>query len=212
MVPSEIALMSDAQTESAFLKKYTEKRLLTYEYHTKMFAFREVREKSKRLKAKEYKGPFIICLDTSGSMYGTPEIIAKMICFALLKIALRDRRACYLISFSTDIETLDLSDVNSNIEQLIAFLSMAFHGGTDAAAAVRKSLYMLETDSFRKADIIVISDFIMVAFDADLLQKIGKAKKQDTAFHSLVIGRSANKDALECFDHVWRYGNCGIGC
>jgi uncharacterized protein with von Willebrand factor type A (vWA) domain len=211
MVPSEIALMADAQTESAFLKKYTEKRLLTYEYQTKMFASREVRTKSKRLKAKEYKGPFIICLDTSGSMHGTPETVAKTICFALLKIALRDRRACYLISFSTDIETLDLSDINNNIEQLIAFLAMAFHGGTDATAAIRKSLQMLDADAFRKSDIIVISDFIMAAFDTQLLQEIGKAKERNTTFHGLAIGKSANKKALDCFDHVWRYGNWNIG-
>jgi uncharacterized protein with von Willebrand factor type A (vWA) domain len=144
-------------------------------------------------------------------MHGTPETAAKTICFALLKIALRDRRACYLISFSTDIETLDLSNGNNNIEQLIAFLAMAFHGGTDASVAMRKSLQMLETDAFRKADVIVISDFIMVTFDAELLQKIGKAKKRHTTFHGLVIGKSANEDALECFDHVWRYGNCNIG-
>jgi uncharacterized protein with von Willebrand factor type A (vWA) domain len=203
--------MADAQTEAAFLKKYTEKRLLTYEYQTKMFASREVKTKSKRLKAKEYKGPFIICLDTSGSMHGTPETVAKTICFALLKIALRDSRACYLISFSTDIETLDLSNINNNIEQLIAFLAMAFHGGTDASAAMRKSLQMLETDAFRKADVIVVSDFIMVTFDEELLQKIGKAKKRNTTFHSLVIGKSANKNVLECFDQVWRYGSRSIG-
>jgi uncharacterized protein with von Willebrand factor type A (vWA) domain len=211
MVPSEIAFMADAQTESVFLKKYTEKKLLTYEYQTKMFASREVRTKSKRLKAKEYKGPFIICLDTSGSMHGIPETAAKTLCFGLLKIALRDRRSCYLISFSTDIEILDVSNINDNIEPLIAFLAMAFHGGTDASTAMVESLRMLETDSFRKADIIVISDFIMDTFDAELLQKIENAKKHNTVFHSLAIGKSANKNALKCFNYVWRYGNCSTG-
>jgi uncharacterized protein with von Willebrand factor type A (vWA) domain len=50
----------------------------------------------------------------------------------------------------------------------------------------------------------------MITFDEELLQKIGNAKKQNTTFHSLVIGKSANKNALECFDHVWRYGSRSI--
>ncbi|MDR0583715.1 MAG: VWA domain-containing protein [Treponema sp.] len=205
IIPAEIALLADPQTESVFLKKYLEKKLLAWEYQTKMFAFREVRTKSKRLKVKEYRGPFIICLDTSGSMHGRPETIAKTICFALLKIALRDHRPCYLISFSTGIETLDVSNINDNIDRLISFLAMAFHGGTDANTAMRESLRMLGTDSFRKADIIVISDFIMGAFETDLLEKIAREKKRNTAFHSLVIGKSANKNVLECFDYVWSY-------
>ena len=36
---------------------------------------------------KEQKGPVIICVDTSGSMQGTPENIAKTVTFALSKIA-----------------------------------------------------------------------------------------------------------------------------
>lgn len=210
MVPSEIAFMADAGTEALFFKKYTEKKLLTYEYQTKMFASQEVKTKSKRLKAKEYKGPFVICLDTSGSMHGTPETVAKTLCLAFLKIALRDRRKCYIISFSTEIETLDASNINDNIESFIAFLAMSFHGGTDASRAMWESLHILETDSFRKADIIVISDFIMGGFDTELLRKIEQAKRQHTMFHGLVIGKSANQKALECFNHVWRYGKCSI--
>ena len=50
---------------------------------------------------KEPKGPIIVCVDTSGSMQGTPENIAKTVTFALSKIAIEEERKCYLISFST---------------------------------------------------------------------------------------------------------------
>jgi uncharacterized protein with von Willebrand factor type A (vWA) domain len=189
-----------------FYKKFAEKKLQTFEYQSKILSWEEEEIKNKRQKEKEEtKGPFIICVDTSGSMHGTPETIAKTLCFALLKMAVRDNRKCYLISFSTAIETLNLTDLKNNLDKLIKFLSMSFNGGTDAAPAMHEALEMLETEDYKKADVIMVSDFVMPGFDEQTKNKIITAKENETKFHSMVIGESGNKNTIKEFDSNWVY-------
>jgi uncharacterized protein with von Willebrand factor type A (vWA) domain len=206
MLPAEAALLGDETTELLFYKKFAEKKLQTFQYQAKILSYREEEIQNKRQKEKEdKKGPFIICVDTSGSMHGTPEAVAKTLCFALLKTAVKDNRKCYLISFSTGIETLNLTDIKNNLDKLIAFLSMSFHGGTDAAPAMKEALRMLETEDYKKADVIVVSDFVMPGFDEQTQGQIKAAQDNKTKFHSLVIGGSGNESAIHGFDNNWVY-------
>ncbi len=82
---------------------------------------------------------------------------------------------------------------------------MSFHGGTDATPAMRKSLKMLETEDYKKADVIMVSDFVMSGFDEQTKNQINAAKEKETKFHSLVIGDSGNKNTIEEFDSNWAY-------
>lgn len=206
LLPSETALLADETMQSVFFKKFAEKKLQTFEYQAKMLSYREEEFQDKRQKEKEEaKGPFIICVDTSGSMHGTPETVAKTLCFAILKIAIRDNRKCYLISFSTGIETLNLTDLKNSLDKIISFLSMSFHGGTDATPAMREALRMLTTQDYKKADVIMVSDFVMSAFDKITQDQIKSAKDTKTKFHSLVIGNSQNPATIKDFDSNWFY-------
>ena len=206
MLPAEVALLSGDITEVLFYKKFAEKKLQTFEYQVKALSYEEEQFQNKRQKAKEEaKGPFIICVDTSGSMHGTPETVAKTLCFALLKMAIRDNRKCCLISFSTAIETLNLTDMKNNLDKLIEFLSMSFHGGTDSAPAMHEALRMLETEDYKKADVVMVSDFVMPGFDEQTKNKILAAKENKTKFHSLLIGSSGNKNTIKEFDNNWVY-------
>lgn len=206
LLPSETALLADETMQSVFFKKFAEKKLQTFEYQAKMLSYREDEFQDKRQKEKEEtKGPFIICVDTSGSMNGTPEIVAKTLCFAILKIAIRDNRKCYLISFSTGIETLNLTDLKNSLDKIISFLSMSFNGGTDATPAMKEAIRILGTEDFKKADVIMVSDFVMSAFDKTTQDQIKSAKENKTKFHSLVIGNSQNPATIKDFDSNWIY-------
>jgi len=208
MLPAEAALLADEETEPLFYKKFAEKKLQTFEYQTKILNTEEEDFQNKRQKAKENKkGPIIICVDTSGSMHGTPEQVAKTLGFALLKIAIGENRKCYLISFSTGIETLELTDMKNSLEKLLDFLSMSFCGGTDAMPAMNEALQMLETENYKKADIVMVSDFVMSGFDGETQQKILSAKENKTKFHSLVIGNSGNRQTIAEFDNNWVYNS-----
>ena len=206
LLASEIAQLADKTMQSIFFKKFAEKKLQTFEYQARMLSYREEEFEDKRQKEKEdTKGPFIICVDTSGSMHGTPETVAKTICFAILKIAIRDNRKCYLISFSTGIETLNLTDLKNSLEKIISFLSMSFHGGTDATPAMQEALRMLTTQDYKKADVIMVSDFVMPAFDKTTQDNLKAAKDNKTKFHSLVIGDSKNPATIKDFNNNWYY-------
>lgn len=209
LLPSETAFLADPTLQTVFFKKFAEKKLQTFEYQAKMLSYKEEEFTDKRRKEKEKesekKGPFIICVDTSGSMHGTPETVAKTLCFAILKIAIRDNRKCYLISFSTGIETLNLTDLKNSLDKIISFLSMSFNGGTDATPAMQEALTMLTTQDYKKADVIMVSDFIMPSFNKITQEKIKTAKANETKFHSLVIGNSKNPATIQDFDNNWFY-------
>jgi uncharacterized protein with von Willebrand factor type A (vWA) domain len=150
VLPSELALLRNPATKKLFQLKFAQKQLLSYNYRTKEeLKKQETEQEEVSVEKKEPKGPIIICVDTSGSMHGTPENIAKTITFALSKIAIEEERKCYLISFSTSIETLDLTDFSANpIGKLVQFLRMSFHGGTDATLALKHAVKMLSENEW----------------------------------------------------------------
>jgi uncharacterized protein with von Willebrand factor type A (vWA) domain len=197
MLPAEAALLCDPALETAFYQKFSEKKLQTYDYQAKTLNYRASERCKTRQKIKAGKrGPIIICVDTSGSMAGTPERVAKTLSFALSKIAARDGRKCYLISFSDKIDTLEIAggsggNADGDIDKLANFLSMSFDGGTDAAPALEEALRMLKTADYRNADVVMVSDFQMGNIDIKIQKKIYAAKKNKTRFHSIVINDAA---------------------
>ena len=51
----------------------------------------------------------MLCIDTSGSMIGKREMVAKSVALYMANTAAKQKRACYLINFSTNISSLDLT-------------------------------------------------------------------------------------------------------
>lgn len=208
VLPSELALLRNPATKKLFQLKFAQKQLLSYNYRSKEEIEKERAEQEEvSVEKKEPKGPIIVCVDTSGSMQGTPENIAKTVTFALSKIAIEEERKCYLISFSTGIETLDLSDFSegNSISKLVSFLQKSFNGGTDATPALKHSLEMLQKNAYKNADVLMISDFVMDTLPTDLVNSIEKEKNNNTCFYSLVIGSSGNQNTIKAFNHNWLY-------
>ena len=207
MLTSEASLLSDEETESYFLKKYADKKLLTFRYEDRKLLKSEdqIMEVHQRVKQKE-KGPFIICVDTSESMNGMPEKIAKVMTLGVLKMAMNQNRRAYLINFSTGVKTLDLYNIAESIDEIAAFLNMSFYGGTDATLALYEALRQLETENYEDADILMVSDFIMYKLEEDVQQQIKHYQvNKNTQFHALAIGNQTNSDVLDYFDSNWQY-------
>lgn len=203
-LPSELALLSDPETAILFDLKYLESQLLCFEMNG-MSITPQQREEVKEIMTsdEDNKGPMILCIDTSGSMQGSPEVIAKASALYLASEAIKQKRACYLINFSTAITTHELTGPE-NLGNLIDFLGMSFHGGTDVAPAVNHALNVMETERYEKADVLVISDFIMNSLDPSLLEKIEKQQLLKNSFNSLVIGDlMMSKRARGYFDREW---------
>ncbi|MDP5172376.1 MAG: VWA domain-containing protein [Bacteroidia bacterium] len=209
VIPSEIALLSTPETEIIFSQKYVEHKLLTFQYRS-LDVEREEDPKQQIMEpsASETNGPFILCIDTSGSMYGTPEQIAKGLALAITELAMRENRACYLISFSTGVRALELTGMEKSVESLIAFLKMSFHGSTDMQPALQEATRLLREQRYQKADVMVISDFLIPRVERELRLEIKRMKQeQGTRFHSMFIGRNpdSNHVPLAIFDHHWIY-------
>lgn len=208
VLPAELALLRNPATKKLFQLKFAQKQLLSFDYQNDVpESVSRTESEEVSVEKKEPKGPIIICVDTSGSMHGMPENIAKTITFALSKIAIEEERKCYLISFSTGIETLDLSDFKKgeSLQKLVHFLEMSFNGGTDASPALQHAVEMLQTDGYKNADVLMISDFVMGNLPSNLVDSINAEKEKNTEFYSLVIGTSGNQSTIDCFDHNWQY-------
>lgn len=206
LLPSEVALFG-GDTEWDFLKRYAEGQLQTHRYEDHRWVENQKlqRESYQKVKKKQ-KGPFILCIDTSGSMEGEPERIAKVLSFAILKMVAKEERPAYLINFSRGIQSLDLYRISESLDELAAFLQKSFRGGTDISLALGEALRQLESQAYRDADVLVVSDFIMYKLSDDLTRQIQQQQNQQgTQFHSLIITDQANEEVIAVFDNVWRY-------
>ena len=203
-LPSELALLSDSETALLFDLKFIEARLICFDMNGIQSSLETyVDEIDEAVEEQDKLGPIIICVDTSGSMQGMPETIAKAVTLFMLKKAKEQNRDCFLINFSTQISTIDLGR-DFNTEKLIKFLSMSFRGGTDAAPALCHALEVMESDMYEKADLIMISDFVMGDLNVELLEKIEQRRNFGNRFYSLVVGEPfMYKRMRTVFDHEW---------
>ena len=207
LLSSEAALLSRSDTEIAFLKKFADHELLTLRYEERRLTRSDTTEMEihHRVKQRE-RGPFIVCVDTSQSMMGRPEQIAKVLTFGILKMAVNTNRRASLINFSTGIKTLDLHDVANSLDELAAFLKMSFYGGTDATLALYEALRQLKSHDYEDADVLMISDFVMYKIDREILNEVAYFQhNKSTEFHSLALAREANAELLSQFDTNWIY-------
>lgn len=206
VIPQELALLSDPDVSLLFDLKYVENRLMCFAKQGNKTEFLEEATKEKVSVIDDEKmGPIIICVDTSGSMSGAPENIAKALTLTLSARAVAQKRKCYLINFSTSIKTLNLTPPKG-INDLINFLKMSFHGGTDVAPALHEGLRMMSDEDYRRADLLVISDFVLDGLSSDVVAMCNKRREEQSQFFALSIGSfGLQRVADDVFDQSWTY-------
>ena len=202
VLPCELATMASQDMELLFDQKYVENRLMSFE-KTDFAATRQTTERQTTRSAtvEDNRGPVILCIDTSGSMAGVPETVAKAVALFIAMKAHKEGRNCYMITFSTGIEVFDFS-VRNDLAGLFAFLQMWFHGGTDFAPALAKGVDMMSEPEYAKADLLLISDFVAGALDNTTAAAIAGRKKAGNRFHALSV--EPNASALR------RYASSGV--
>ncbi|CAH0535161.1 Protein ViaA [Vibrio stylophorae] len=205
IVPNELIYLAQPELEVLFYKGIIEQGLLNYQFAGQLEKRKSVtRGLPKRSEMALEKGPFIVCLDASGSMMGAPEKCAKALCFRLMQIALEQGRDCFVLLFSTDVICFELSG-DVGLEQALQFLSFTFHGGTDFLPVLEQGMSLMETASYENADMVVISDFITPRQPNLLRERIAAMKERGNRFHSVVLSSHANDDVTRIFDHHWHY-------
>ncbi|WP_230470298.1 VWA domain-containing protein [Lujinxingia vulgaris] len=166
LLPAEALNLAHPRLRTLFYARMHEHALATYLVDgvlpQKIDSFEDVEEEQTREREKPplKRGPIIACLDTSGSMHGTPEQVAKALVLEALRVAREQGRPCYLIAFSGpgQTEALELSLDMEGLGDLYAFLGRSFHGGTDLVAPMNEAMALLDTQNWEKADILLVSD------------------------------------------------------
>ncbi|MBY4954089.1 ATPase RavA stimulator ViaA [Pantoea sp. DY-17] len=206
LLPPELAALSISELELEFYRRLVEKRLLTYRlqgdaWHEKI----TMSPVSHQQHEEQPRGPFIVCVDTSGSMGGFNERCAKAFCLALLKVALADKRRCYIMLFAHEVIGYELT-ADNGIEQAIRFLSQRFRGGTDLAACLAAVVKRMEGSAWQEADAVIVSDFIAQRLPDDIVSTIKQRQRQhQQRFHAVAMSLHGKPGILRIFDHIWRF-------
>ncbi|EKO3892738.1 VWA domain-containing protein [Vibrio metschnikovii] len=198
MLPQEASLLTNPVLKKLWHAKRAEHALLSYSVQgTEVLETEDVREKKSVSEKQGHRknknrGPMVICLDTSGSMKGLPENIAKATVLECLKVAYKEQRRCYVYLFGSqkEVSELDLTLDASGFNELLNFLTMSFGGGTDAEGPLNKALEKCNSEEWYKADILLVSDGEF-SVTSGLTRKISyRREKQGLQVHGIQIGHS----------------------
>ena len=181
LLPIELAQYSDDDMEGLFIYKYRTRRLQTFRYKS------EMAKPSRKLgfTHASRKGPMIVCLDTSASMYGTPERISTTLIALLEETAEELERDCFLIDFSVSTRAIDLMEKRK-------------------AQRLRKLGLTISDDEFPLADSVGSGNlaFPGKSFDSGFASTGRSVRRQPSTTHLPFIGggTSAKKMMSQMFD------------
>ena len=136
------------------------------------------------------RGPMLLCVDTSASMQGAAEQVAKAVVLEAMRAAAAGRRECLVFAFSGPDELTEWR-LRADFEGLRTvgdFLGRSFHGGTDICGPLERIVGELELGRWRDADLLVASDGQFGTPEA-LLQRFSSLRiANGLKVHGVLIG------------------------
>jgi uncharacterized protein with von Willebrand factor type A (vWA) domain len=184
LLPSELSLMHNEHLRRYFHAKYIENRLSTY-LLSDMDEDLNPGDKNN----EDAQGPIILCIDTSSSMKGLPERLAKASTLFLLKKAQKKGRKIYIIAFSGEgsLREFEVAQSSDGIEGALEFFNWEFYGGTDYLTPMTRCIELIEKKGYVKSDVLMISDGIVEVSD-EFIEYIERIKKRfKFKIYSLII-------------------------
>ncbi len=220
MLPAEAMLLAHPKLRLVWHARHAERTLLTYEDDDRFEdeVVREVpvwRASARRVPERRLElGPMLVCVDTSGSMQGGAELVAKAVVLEAVRAAHAQRRACHVFAFSGPGEVVDmpLAVDEGGLERLTRFMGQSFGGGTDIGAPLERALAMLDDEAWELADLLVASDGEFGA-TPEVAAAVASAKREKgLRVQGVLIGDRETFGMLELADDVFwvkdwrRYG------
>jgi uncharacterized protein with von Willebrand factor type A (vWA) domain len=191
MLPSELVHLEDDTLETLFYAHLLEKNLLTYQLSGSTFINGEQTEVQQKR-----TGPVVACLDTSGSMQGTPLLKAKALLLAIANILQKEDRSLHVLLFGSTGEIREFSMVGqNNAVGLLQFLQQGFGGGTDFETPLRHALNIIrQQPRYQKADVLMISDGDCQLSAAFTVQLLAQKQPLDCSIYSVLCAGSRVED------------------
>lgn len=193
MLPVEAVMLGHPKLRMLWHARRSERALLTYRVEgvetERIQVEREGHEEIEGKRPRPERGPIFAIVDTSGSMHGLPEQVAKALVLEALRTAHAEKRRCFLYAYSGPGQVmeheLDLS--TDGMGRLLQFLDLSFGGGSDEAEMMAKLLARLKEEHWKKADVVFVSDGEWPA-RAELVAAVKGAREDGTRFHGVQIG------------------------
>jgi len=218
MTGSESLLLTHPVLRRLWRARFAEARLLTYDDRA-----REPRPHPRpqpegaaahRQQAPLGHGPLIVCLDTSGSMQGAPENVAKACVLQALRSAHAGERPCQLLAFGGPGELLErpLTRDAAGIDALLDLMGQAFDGGTDVQTPIERATEQVRQRGWQDADVLIVSDGEFGLTPATLAQLREAKERLGLRVHGILIGDRETIGLVEICDALhwvrdWRrYG------
>lgn len=207
MLPAEAALLGHPKLRLLWHARRAERALLTYRVEgievEQTWVERDTHEERESPVPRPDRGPIIAVIDTSGSMHGLPEQVAKAIVLEAVRTAHAEKRRCFVYSFSGpgQVEALELDLSPEGVGRLLVFLCMSFGGGTDAHEPLTRVVTQLRTNHWKKADVVIATDGEWPVQPA-LSRMVQEARDAGTRFHGIQIGNHGRTALHEVCDPV----------
>ncbi len=165
ILPLELAQIANKKLKYLWYSRFAERQLLSYHFkgvmseHVPDIAPLSIDIEHHGEERFKHSGPMILCVDTSASMKGRPEYLAKAIALEAMRIAHIEKRNCYLFCFSGPDEITQFEfSVKHGWTTIIDFLRLSFHGGTDINAVIQQALELNKHYKWQSADVLLLSD------------------------------------------------------
>lgn len=194
MLPSEAVLLGHPILKRLWHARRAERGLMAYRVEGtdwELVSKDETgTEESELPRQATQRGPILFCLDTSGSMAGLPEQVAKALALEAMRTAHAEKRAMYLYLFSGpgQVTERELSLSSEGLSGLLSLLTMSFHGGTDVAAPLLRAVEQLNQASWSRADIVLVSDGEFAIPDQSLALLRDSRERKGLRVHGVQIG------------------------
>lgn len=213
MLGSEAMQIRHPVLHKLWRARLAESRLLTYESEALLIERvpdphgRAAAQLAERTEPRQ-RGPLILAVDTSGSMRGAPENIAKAVVLQALRVAHRERRDCLLIAFGGPGELIE-RDLHpddaplAGLDALLELLGQSFDGGTDVQAPIERAVQRLREARWRSADLLIVSDGEFGCTPATLAQLDEARATLGLRVQGILVGDRETLGLLDSCDQVF---------
>jgi len=203
MLPSEAALLGHPALRMLWHVRRAERALLGY-HAVGVMSARIQTEASARERVTEERtasqGPILLMVDTSDSMVGLPEDLARAVALQIVGTAHAERRPCLALLFGTrdELEVHELTFDGAGLTRAIEVLAMGFGGGTQPEGALHAATQRANEGFWRNADLVVVSDGEF-ACDPHTLARLQRIRAQHgMRIHGVRVGPGLGFEALGC--------------
>ncbi len=209
MLPSEAAQLRHPLLHKLWRARLAEARLMVWDEQAVLLDVRPGGETPLPLAEQPEappaaRGPMLLAIDTSGSMRGAPETLAKAVVLEAARTAHREKRACRLIAFGGEEEVVEhtLAFTPAGLDALLDFVGQAFDGGTDLAAPIARAVALVNQARWHEADLLLVSDGEFGCTPATL-EALDRARQQHgMRVQGVLVGDRETMGLLEVCDAV----------